>query len=82
MEDTLNEGKRWIDIHFPDTEEVDLTYLTIRFNPPQQTKIYIRAHWFKNNVVKKPFKTSEIYSKNESSSSSLYTLKSLSSFDV
>jgi len=80
----LKAGKQWIDIHFPDTTEVDLTYLTLRFNMPKTTEAYIRTNWFRNNFVKKPFKKSEIYSLNESSSSSssLYTEKSLSSFEV
>ena len=67
-------GKCWIDRNFPDVQEVDIAYLKARFDMPDHAAAYIRQIWFVNIFVKKPFKNSEIYTKNQSpSSSSLYT---------
>ena len=76
MSFTVNQkiaGKCWLDNNFPNVEELDIAYLTVRFDMPGYAAAYIRDNWFENASVKKPFSTSELYSKSESSSSSLYT---------
>ena len=73
-ENELIAGKCWLDRNFPNVEEVDITYLKIRFDMPNYAEDYIRKKWFLKHNIKKPFKNSEIYSKTAaSSSSSLYT---------
>jgi len=66
-------GKCWLDSNFPHVQELDIAYLTLRFDMPEYAAAYIRDNWFENASVKKPFSTSEIYSKESESSSSLYT---------
>ena len=87
MSFTKNEliaGKCWLDSNFPEIEELDITYVTLRFNMPQYAAEYVRKNWYENVFVIKPFKTSEIYSKTppSSSSSSLYSDHSSSSSEV
>ena len=67
----------WLDTNIPEAKIVDLVVLKVFYKAPDCVVEYIRKNWNKTNM-KKPFEKSEIYSKNEcssspSSSSSEYT---------
>ena len=59
----------WLNTNIPEAKIVDLVVLKVFYNAPDCVLEYIRKNWNKTNM-KKPFVKSEIYSKNESSSSS------------